>query len=185
MQGQPAVIVLAAGSGSRFRAAGGRSDKLDAAFTRGGTTQTVRQHVLDAVRASGLRWHVVERHHTLHLEQPGMGCSIALGVAATADADGWLILPADLPLIRPQSLLAVAQQLHRSPVVAPLFQGRRGHPVGFQSGCGPALRALSGDQGARALLQQLAVTELELDDPGCIADVDTPELLRLAQELAG
>ena len=83
------VIVLAAGKGERFKASGASDDKLNALL--GG--QRVRDHVLSAVHASGLPFHVVEREHTAHLNAPGMGDSIACGVAATPDASGWLIRP--------------------------------------------------------------------------------------------
>ena len=69
---------------------------------------TVREHTLAAVQASGLPWHVVEPAHTAHMDQPGMGDSIATGVCACAQAAGSLILLADLPPIQPATLRAVA-----------------------------------------------------------------------------
>jgi len=69
---------------------------------------TVREHTLAAVQASGLPWHVVEPAHTAHMDQPGMGDSIATGVRACAQAAGSLILLADLPPIQPATLRAVA-----------------------------------------------------------------------------
>ena len=68
----------------------------------------VREHTIAAVQASGLPFHVVEAAHTAHMDQPGMGDSIATGVRACAQAAGWLILPADLPLVQPATLRAVA-----------------------------------------------------------------------------
>ncbi|MFY8179309.1 MAG: NTP transferase domain-containing protein, partial [Limnohabitans sp.] len=80
MSALPTILVLAAGKGERFKAAGGTEDKLNA--TLGG--QRVRDHVMAAVQASGLPCHVVEREHTQPLTNPGMGDSIACGVAAGA-----------------------------------------------------------------------------------------------------
>src|SRR3954470_11398766 len=102
----PIVLVLASGRGERFVASGGRGSKLQALLAG----QTVLAHTLAAVRASGLRWHVEDAGH------PGMGDSIAAGVRATASADGWLVLPGDLPLIAPASLRAVAEALQRASV---------------------------------------------------------------------
>ena len=102
----PVVIVLAAGRGERFAASGGATHKL-AALLAG---RPVLEHVLEAVRASGLPHHLVQADTS----RPGMGDSIAAGVRATADAPGWLILPADLPLVRSESLHAVAGALASS-----------------------------------------------------------------------
>ena len=173
----PTVIVLAAGRGERFKAAGGSEDKLNALL--GG--QRVRDHVMAAVQASGLPWHVVEREHTQHLTNPGMADSIACGVAATPDAQGWLILPADLPLIQASTLLAVAQAMQSQKVVVPFYLGKQGHPVGFQASCGKALKQLKGDQGARAVVAQHAFLKLQVADEGAVLDVDTPELLEVAR----
>ena len=43
--------------------------------------------------------------------------------------------------------------------------------------------ALSGDQGARAVLQAHAPFALPVDAAGCIHDVDTPEALEAARRL--
>ena len=59
----------------------------------------------------------------------------------------------------------------------------RGHPVGFAATCGPDLMALTGDQGARSVLQVHAPYALAVDDAGCIHDVDTPEALDAARRL--
>jgi molybdenum cofactor cytidylyltransferase len=173
------VIVLAAGLGERFRAAGGMQHKLDAPLGQ----RTVKEHVLHAVRSSGLPWHVVEAAHTAHLPVQGMGSSIATGVKATAKAPGWLILPADLPLIRADTLQHVAQALQQHTVVVPRVQGQAGHPVGFGAACRDALQQLSGDQGAKSVMQMYAPFGLCVDDIGCILDVDTPEALTQAQAL--
>ena len=175
----PTVIILAAGRSARFRAATGGLDKLQAHLG----TLSVREHTIAAVQASGLPWHVVEAVHTAHIDQPGMGDSIAAGVRACAQAEGWLILPADLPLVQPATLRAVAAALTSHTVVQPVYQGQRGHPVGFAATCGPALMALTGDQGARAVLRANTPYDLAVEDAGCIHDVDTPEALEAARRL--
>jgi molybdenum cofactor cytidylyltransferase len=108
----PTVIVLAAGRSERFKQSvqqAGRVNewgehKLHAKLCG----QSVFDHVMDAVRRSGLPFHVVLPEQTQHLPSQGMGDSIAVGVRATAQSNGWLILPADLPLIQPQSLILMA-----------------------------------------------------------------------------
>jgi molybdenum cofactor cytidylyltransferase len=172
----PIVLVLASGRGERFVASGGRGSKLQALLAG----RTVLAHTLAAVRASGLRWHVEDAGH------PGMGDSIAAGVRATASADGWLVLPADLPLIAPASLRAVADALQHASIVLPMHRGTRGHPVGFAREHGAALQALTGTEGAAAIVRAAQPLRLEIDDPGIVTDIDTlADLERAEAILAG
>jgi molybdenum cofactor cytidylyltransferase len=175
----PVVIVLAAGRGERFIASGGATHKLSALLA----DRTVLAHVLAAVQASGLPHHVVDADAS----RPGMGDSIAAGIQATPDAAGWLILPADLPLLRADTLRAVAAALGQSPVVVPLYQGARGHPVGFSAACRDALLDLKGNQGAALVLRAYqainSVAFLALDDIGIVTDVDTVDDLARAEAL--
>jgi molybdenum cofactor cytidylyltransferase len=165
------VLVLAAGRGERFIASGGTTHKLAAVF-RG---KTVLQHTLDAVVATGLPYHVVTPTDNVML---GMGDSIARGVAATPDAQGWLVLPADLPMILPSTLTAVAEALQSSAAVVQAFvAGKAAHPVGFSKQCGEHLLALRGDEGARSVVQHFKALglwqALAIDDAGALQDVDT------------
>jgi molybdenum cofactor cytidylyltransferase len=162
---RPTVIVLASGRGERFLAAGGSTHKLQARLG----DKTVLEHTLDAVRASALPYHVEEAPH------PGMGDSIAAGVRATADADGWMILPADLPLLQPETLRLIAAAPDEQVVVRPLHHGRQGHPVRFSRVCGPALMALGGAQGAAAVVRCHRLWTVAVDDVGCVTDIDTPQ----------
>jgi molybdenum cofactor cytidylyltransferase len=178
------VLILAAGRGERYLAAGGQTHKLDAMLTTHAGTLRVLQHVIAAARASGLPWHVVRPQDTAHMPVQGLGTSIATGVRATPDAIGWLVLPADLPLIQPQSIQAIARALEQHAVVVPVVQGQTGHPVGFQRLCKDELLALQGDEGARRICQRHHAHRVVLDDAGCVLDVDTPDALEHVQSLA-
>ena len=107
----------------------------------------------------------------------GMGTSLAAGVRATADADGWVVALADMPFIRPDTIRMVAKALGEgAAIAAPSFRGERGHPVGFASRFYDELALLHGDHGARELLQRHRdrVTLYDVDDPGVLRDVDKP-----------
>ena len=196
---RPAIVVLAAGLGSRFGAAG---HKLAQAL--GG--QTVLGATLEHAVASGLpvvvvtteqlvalaRAHVDVRDIVL-LPSPGtpgqsllgMGYSIAVGVAARPDAPGWLVLPGDMPLVCTDTLQAVARQLESHPVVYAQYKGRRGHPVGFASELFSELATLSGDEGARRLVARYPAHGVDVDDAGVLLAVDTPPDLERARALQG
>src|SRR5262249_59668766 len=109
--------------------------------------------------------------------------SLAAGVAASDDAESWIVALADMPRIAGETIEAVARVLDGgASIVAPVYRGQRGHPVGFGLAHRDALLALDGDSGARALFALHTVTRVEVDDPGILADVDTPEDLRKLQK---
>ena len=144
--------------------------------------RSVLEHTLAAVRASGLRWHLEDAGHA------GMGDSIAAAVRATSQAGGWLVLPGDLPLVLPDTLRTIASALvHGAEVVAPVLAGQRGHPVGFAAALGTALAALTGEQGASALVrtaaQRGALLLLPVEDCGVVTDIDTLDDLQRADAL--
>jgi molybdenum cofactor cytidylyltransferase len=171
----PVVLILASGKGERFVASGGVGNKLHAML--GG--KRLIDWAIDAAKDSGLRWHVEEAAHD------GMGDCIAAAVGAVKDASGWLILPGDLPLIQPATLVAVAESLEHHDVVVPHYRGERGHPVGFDRVCESALRGLHGAHGAQSVVRAEAavdgVFDLEIDDEGIVTDVDTVGDLRIAE----
>lgn len=184
----PCVLILAAGRGERFLASGGSTHKLDALLG----DVSVLQSTLAAVQASGLPWHLERGPH------PGMGDSISAAVCTTQGTQanqgqgGWLILPADLPLVQPATLQAVAHALQQSGgdglvVVQPQYQGHKGHPVAFSPAAAAALMGLSGDQGASSIVQQARAAGclhvLAVDDVGVILDVDTVTALEQARKI--
>ena len=112
----------------------------------------------------------------------GMGYSIAAGVAARPDAPGWLVLPGDMPLVQPSTLLAVSRALDHHPVAYAQYKGRRGHPVGFGAELYSELVTLSGDEGARRLIARYPAHGVDVEDGGVLLDVDTrADLERLRQ----
>ncbi|NVO07133.1 MAG: nucleotidyltransferase family protein [Rhodoferax sp.] len=159
----PTVLVLASGQGRRFAESGGVGNKLQADLAG----KTVLQRTLAAVQASGLHWHLEDAGH------PGMGDSIAAAVRATRGAAGWLILPGDLPLLAPSTLLQLAQASPQATVLVPVFAGQRGHPVRFGAACGEALLRLQGSAGAASVVAQYPAVHWNVQDAGCVTDIDT------------
>lgn len=107
----------------------------------------------------------------------GMGNSLARGVNARPSAAGWLIALADMPWIAPTTIRQIAAALRSGAVIAaPSWQGQRGHPVGFAGSLQAELANLSGDAGAKAVVQahRQRLRLVECNDPGVIRDIDTP-----------
>ena len=112
-----------------------------------------------------------------HEAEQGMGESLACAVRAVGDAGGFLIALADMPFIRPSTIVAVRDALAAgAPLVAPYFRARRGHPVGISASFRAELEKLKGDQGAKKLLagHEAALIKVPVGDPGVIRDIDTP-----------
>ncbi|RMX06026.1 nucleotidyltransferase family protein [Corticibacter populi] len=178
------VIVVAGGAARRFQASGGAGNKLDAWLAG----RPVLQHVLDAARASGLPVVLVRPPGG----SPGLGDSIAQGVAQCRHAAGWLVVLGDMPLVSASLIVEVATCLvhRRTDVVVPVCAGRRGHPVGFPAHCRDDLLRLTGDVGARALVRQAErqgrLHALAVADAAIHQDVDTvTDLARLEGLLTG
>ncbi|ALM83412.1 NTP transferase domain-containing protein [Bordetella sp. N] len=96
----------------------------------------------------------------------------ARGVAAVP-ARGVLVALGDMPWVTPATLQAICQAGAGHPIVAPEYDGRRGHPVAFAWDLLPELARLDGDTGARVLLQRHGVHLLPCHDAGVLRDVDT------------
>lgn len=108
----------------------------------------------------------------------GMGASIAAGVrhlladAAACDATALMLTLGDMPWLSPDTLKDLRAQAGQHAVVAPVFDGQRGHPVTFARTLWPALAQLAGDTGARSVVQAHGAHVWVTDDPGVIRDVD-------------
>ena len=194
------AIVLAAGKGARF--GGGKLlASLDGAPLVAGALRTallsparrVFAAVADpavrgAAEATAARLKAAGRLVIVDVEaaDEGMGASLRAAAAALPDDTvGVFVFLGDMPAIDPATPSRLARALaRRHDIVAPTYRGRRGHPVLFGATWLPALRALTGDEGARGLLdtagEHLVLAPVE--DPGIHLDVDRPADLARARE---
>jgi molybdenum cofactor cytidylyltransferase len=200
MRARPLLIILAAGRGSRFVAEGHKLEQPLQGLTLLARTlaSAIASHlpvlVVTTRALEPQARHFVAARDVVVLPEAGsaselgMGYSIAAGVGARPDAPGWLLLPADMPLVQPATMVAVSRALEHHPVAYAQHRGRRGHPVGFASELYSELVTLTGDQGARRLVARYPAHAVDVDDPGVLVDVDTEEdliALRASQEQAG
>ncbi|WP_395445226.1 NTP transferase domain-containing protein [Caulobacter sp. UC70_42] len=194
------AVVLAAGRGVRF--GGGKllalldDAPLVAHALRTALLSPVRRvfvavadpAVRAAVETTARRLKASERLVVVPVENAdeGMGASLRTAAAALPDdTTAVFVFLGDMPAIDPATPALLARAL-KSPhdIVAPLHLGRRGHPVLFGATWLPALRTLSGDEGARALLENAGarLARIPVHDPGIHLDVDRPEDLARAIE---
>ena len=187
----PVGILLAAGRGRRFDPTGLRNKLLQP--LAGGEAVVVAS--ARALLAVVPRVIAVVRPDDGGVAQAlqALGCDVTLcvdaddGMAASLvhavrhsmchvlSEHGWLIALGDMPRVRTATIEALVDALAGGAVIAaPVSGGRRGNPVAFAAACLPDLLALSGDEGARRVLQRHPVTEVLVADPGIFQDIDQP-----------
>lgn len=179
------ILLLAAGLSSRMRGRDKMLEEIDGEpllrvmarrATRAGVPvrvvlgpeQTARRAALD-----GLAVEIVQAAET-----DGMAASIRAGVAGLTGPV--LVALADMPEITAQDLylmVSLGAQAKGAILRAAAADGRPGNPVFFPADLLPRLALLTGDQGARAILQTEAarVHLLPLADERALVDLDTPE----------
>ncbi|MGE4298488.1 MAG: DVU_1551 family NTP transferase [Desulfovibrionaceae bacterium] len=129
-----------------------------------------------AARAAGAR---PVRNHAF---ASGMFTSVQAGAAALRpDAAAFLLLPVDIPLVRPATVRALlaAWRGHARLVTHPTFRGTRGHPPLVAALLREAIIRWTGPRGLRGLLDTLEarasydVADVPVADAGILHDMDT------------
>jgi len=117
-------------------------------------------------------------------ETAGLGRSIAVGVSAAPEADGYLIALGDMPGIRQDVIGALLEALESEgdeTIVLPVYEDepdRPGHPVFFGRAYRAALESLTGDEGARSILRANRESVRRVAVTGGLEDIDLPEDVR-------
>lgn len=195
-----AAIILAAGRASRFRAQSPLPTKLTALWNG----QPLVRHVAQAALASKARPVIVVTgfasadvvaalaglplvlvHNAGFAD--GLAGSLKAGIAAVpVHCAGALVLLGDMPQVRMSTLDAMiaAFTASRQSALVPVHEGQPGNPVLLGRALFGAIASLTGDQGARKLLaaQNAGIMAWPCDDPGILADIDTPGALAQMQD---
>lgn len=108
----------------------------------------------------------------------GMSSSLRCGLSQVSEeASTFMIVLGDQPLVGPQTVARLLEGYAGSShgVVAPVYQGRRGHPVIFSAKYRSELLSLEGDTGARSVIEAHPedVGYVEVDSPGVVTGIDT------------
>ena len=116
----------------------------------------------------------------------GMAASLTTGfsVPALAEADGVLVMLADMPAIATahvDSLISAFAKAGGGVFVRSVSDGKRGNPIIIPRAAYPAVLRLEGDVGARALIESSGLPVIDVDiGPAAHLDVDTPEAVTAA-----
>ena len=179
------ALILAAGASRRF----GQTDKLAAEYQG----KPLLFWVMDSLKAFDFHEIIVVIRPDQILPDMGvsipyqcviidkadhgMGQSIATGIGALKPCDGAFIVLGDMPLVPPSIYGQLAQHMERGDIIRPRFQHRPGHPVLFAAKTFDDLRRLSGDDGAKDVINHGGFKPyfVESPDRGLYFDIDRPE----------
>lgn len=191
------ALVLAAGRGSRYRAAcapDAQPHKLLASLNCAEQSGPVLGRTLQALDGLVERTLVLLREDDLALHQwaaswpetsglqwysldsDGLGHSLAQGAARERPQRGYLVVLGDMPFVKRETFQRILACIEPSRLVVPVFAERRGHPRGIGSAFRESLLQCRGDRGAGHLFEpaEAPIDELRVDDPGVLKDVDYP-----------
>jgi molybdenum cofactor cytidylyltransferase len=182
------AIVTAAGSAERF---GGKKllapiagepllDHTIRSLLDGGVSEVIVVVGVDARSELERDVNAMNDPRVRPVENPdpsrGMFSSIQVG-AATANGDALVVLPGDMPFVRPETVRAVlAKYRERPAIVSPRYRGKRGHPVVMPLVLRDEIAATAATANLHEVIKhhQDERVDLDVDDAGVVRDVDTP-----------
>jgi molybdenum cofactor cytidylyltransferase len=146
-----------------------------------GEILVVTGHQAEEVAALLASRHVRFLHNPDFAE--GLGTSVARGISGLAeDVDGALVALGDMPRLGPAEidrLIAAFNPLEGRAICVPTHGGKRGNPVLWARRFFAEMQALSGDTGAKPLMERHAdlLCEVAMPSDAVLLDLDTPEAL--------
>ena len=187
-----AAVVLAAGRSTRM----GATNKLTADYDG----KALVRRVVEAALETGARPVIVVCGHerdavraclegldVSFVENPafadGLSTSLRAGIAALAeDIDAAVVMLGDMPLVRPAHVRRLVAAFEAEPAgiaAVPVHDGEWGNPVILARALFAEVSTLTGDAGARKLLQahKDKVIEVPIGEDAVSLDIDTPEAL--------
>jgi molybdenum cofactor cytidylyltransferase len=127
------------------------------------------------------------------VDPPDMRASVEYGLAALEEQfhpepdDGWLLIPADHPILDASTLRDLIDLWQRSDadVLIPCHEGQRGHPAFFRWNLVRRLQTIPNDQGINWLLtaKDVRIEEAQVDSRTVLLDLDTPSDFEVARRL--
>lgn len=183
-----AAVVLAAGRGTRMP----HAHKLTAPING----EPLVRRAVSAALASQARPVIVVTGHegekvraalagldVVFVDNPdfanGLSTSLQAGIAAVPEeVDRAVVLLGDMPKVDPvliDRLIAAIDPAADRLIAVPVAGGRRGNPVAWARLLFPALMAIEGDVGARALItgSPELIAEAPVEGEGAFLDIDT------------
>ena len=109
-----------------------------------------------------------------------------LGLEALGDVDACVFLPADQPLLRPETVDLLVSHWKENPqnIVRPFHEDTPGSPVAFPKWAFEQLSNLPEGRGGGWIIKQHPerVEAVQITDPYELTDADTPETLEILRQ---
>ena len=123
-----------------------------------------------------------------HEWEKGQLSSIQAGLRSLPPGtDGMLLCLIDHPLISNALVQELIEQFHKTkgPIVLPVYEGRRGHPVIFSATLYDELLHAPLEAGARSVVwaHKGEIDEVRTNEEGCVLNLNDPETMH--KELGG
>jgi molybdenum cofactor cytidylyltransferase len=189
------AVVTAAGSAERF---GGKKlvapiagepllDHTIRCLLDGGVAEVIVVVGADARRELARDVNAMNDSRVRPVENPdpsrGMFSSIQAGVA-TANGNALVVLPGDMPYVKPATVRALIAKYRELPaIVSPRYKGKRGHPVVMPLTLRDEIAATASTANLHDVIHhhQDERVDLDVDDAGVVRDVDTKADLEPSQ----
>ncbi|MBI4289135.1 MAG: molybdenum cofactor cytidylyltransferase [Chloroflexi bacterium] len=158
--------------------------------------KTIIEHVVDCVIDSGISEVVVVVGHrgeevserlagrpvkivTNPDYERGISSSLVRGIGALhAECRGIMVVLGDQPILEAGTLRSLVEAFRRRPaIIVPVYKGQQGHPVIFPVSYVSEMMALTGDKGARSIIDAHSddVAPIEVETDSVVRDVDNPD----------
>ncbi|AET66942.1 uncharacterized MobA-like protein [Desulfosporosinus orientis DSM 765] len=120
----------------------------------------------------------------------GMFSSVTAGIKSLSPGtQGFFLLPVDNPIVKKDTIKKLQNAFFATEfgIIYPTYQGTRGHPPLISCRYLSNVMAWEGPGGMRALLDHYEqdALEIEVEDPGILLDMDTPEDYQQMQKYCG
>lgn len=94
--------------------------------------------------------------------------AVANGILGCANANGWIILPAQTPMLSVATLQKIANTLPNQSIVYPRYRLQQGLPVAFSAELFSELIRLQTENDLCRLMCRYPITAVDVEDPGVL-----------------
>ena len=133
-----------------------------------------KELIIPVIEGAGARAVVNE------LYEEGMFSSVIAGISAMEyDPRAFIVLPADIPLVRAATIRSLVNVFMegKNRILTPSFRGRKGHPPLISTELQGAIVGFTGEGGLKGALEELGpeTAIVEVPDGNILFDIDNPD----------